>query len=66
MFDTRPRRAFQAGAGRLHRPLGADGADSRSKRAVRGLSDDPEGRAAVLGLLMSSPGIGIAWVLACV
>jgi hypothetical protein len=50
MFDTRPRRALQVGAGRFHRPLGVyGGAVSRSKQTVRGLSDDPEGPAAVLG-----------------
>ena len=37
MFDTRPRRAFQAAAGRLHRPLSVDGEPvSRSKPPVRG------------------------------
>jgi hypothetical protein len=39
MFDTRPPRAFQAGAGRLHQPpavYGEPPAVSRSKRAVRG------------------------------
>ena len=53
MFDTRPRRAFQAAAGRLHRPLGGEPV-STSKRPVREHSDDPEGPAAVLGVSMSS------------
>jgi hypothetical protein len=60
MFDTRPRRAFQAAASRLHRLLGVDGKPvSRSKRPVRGPSDDPEGPAAVLGVSMSSPTLAL-------
>jgi hypothetical protein len=60
MSDTRPRRAFQAAAGKLHRPLGADGKPvSRSKRPVRGPSDDPEGPAAVLGVSMSPPALAL-------
>jgi hypothetical protein len=60
MFDTRPRRAFQAAASRLHRLLGVDGKPvSRSKRPVRGPSDDPEGPAAVLGVSMSSPALAL-------